>query len=400
MDRSWDRDGLERPSGAEYVERARALSPQIEEMADRIEQERRLPPPLVDALIDAGLFRMLLPRSLDGAEVDPLSFVLAIEEIAKADASTAWCLCQGAGCSMIAAYLLPDVASAIFGADRRAILAWGPGPDSKAGAVDGGYRVTGTWSFASGCRHANWLGGYCPIYETDGTVRRRRDGKIDARTMLFPASSATLIDVWHVSGLRGTASDAFTVSDLFVPERHAALRDDPSARQESGPLYCFPLGSLYASGFAGVALGIARRTLGAFVDLAQEKTARGMTRPLRDSSVVQSQVGKAEAHLRAARRLLLGTLGDVWQAVGRSGVLTLEQRIEIRMAATHAIGEAAQVVDTAYHAAGGTAIFTAGAFERRFRDMHAVTQQLQGRQSHFETVGQFVLGLEPDTTFL
>ena len=387
-------------AGDEHVARAHALAPEIEASASLIEQERQLPPALVAKLVEAGLFRMLLPRSLDGGEVDPVTFVRAIEEVAKADASTAWCLCQASGCSMSAAYLPPRAAAEIFGSDRGAILAWGPGPDARAVAVDGGYVVTGNWSFASGCRHATWLGGYCPIYEPAGPPRRRGDGKTEARTMLFPARDATILDVWHVGGLRGTGSDSFRVSDLFVPHERSVLRDDPSERQESGPLYCFPIGSLYASGFAGVALGIARRMLDALIDLARNKTPRGMSRALRHNAVIQSQVGQAEAQLSSSRVFLLESLREIWRAVGRAGEITLDQRMRIRLAATYAIHQARHVADTVHHAAGASAIFSSGAFDRRFRDMHAVTQQLQGRQTHFETVGQFLLGLEPDTKFL
>ena len=392
--------GIPSAAADEHVERARGLAPLIEACADQIEQERRLAGPVLDALFGAGMFRLLLPRTLDGGEVDPATFARVIEEVAKADASTAWCLCQASGCSMSAAYLPPDVASEVFGRDRRAVLAWGPGPDARAVAVDGGYRVTGMWSFASGCRHATWLGGHAPIFEADGSPRRNDAGKTVERTMLFPASHAQIEDVWHVSGLRGTASDAFTVSDLFVPHEYSISRDDPAERRQPGPLYCFPTGSLYASGFASVALGIARRMLDGIVDLAKEKTPRGFKRTLRDSAVMQSQVGYAEGQLESARHFLLGSLEEIWRAVGRSGVLTMEQRVRIRLASTYAIHQAKAVADMAHHAGGGTSIFVASAFDRGFRDIHAVTQQLQGRQSHFETVGQFLLGHEPDTTFL
>ena len=382
-----------------HLERARALAPLLDRCADAVEAERRLTPALLDGLYDAGLFRLLLPGVLDGGEVDPVSFVEVVEEIAKGDGSAAWCLCQAGGCAMTAAYLSPEVARDVF-ADRRAVLAWGPGPDARAVAVDGGYRVTGTWSFASGCRHATWLGGHCPIVTADGAPRRRADGRREERTMLFPAASAEVVDVWHVSGLRGTGSDAFTVTDLYVPHAYSVSRDDPAERRHPGPLYCFPAGSLYASGFAGVALGLARAMLDAFVELAREKTPRGGHRTLRDNHVVQSEVAQAEARLRSARMFLLGSLGEIWGEVGRSGTLTMEQRMTIRLAATYAIHQARDVADAAYAAAGSSAIFTAGAFERRFRDIHAVTQQLQGRQSHFETVGQFFLGLDPDTQFV
>src|SRR5262249_11394205 len=179
----------------------------------------------------------------------------------------------------------------------------------------------------------------------------------EARTMLSPASDATLLDVWHVGGLRGTASDAFCVADLFVPHDRALLRDDPRERQEAGPLYCFPIGSLYASGFSGVALGIARRSLDAFVELARDKTPRGMGRALRENAVVQSQVAQAEAQIASARLFLLSSLDEIWRAVGTAGAISLDQRIRIRLAATYGIQQARHAVDAVHHAAGATAIF-------------------------------------------
>ena len=381
------------------LDRVRALASLIEASADQGERDRRLPEPLVDALLEAELFRLLLPRSLDGGELDPAMFVRVLEAVSRLDASTAWCLGQAAGCSMVAAYLAPDAAREIFGG-RRAVLAWGPGPEARAVVVDGGYRVSGTWSFASGCRHATWLGGNCAVHEPDGTPLRRADGSVQGRWMLFPAAQAKMVDTWHVVGLRATGSDSFTVSNLFVPRDHSVARDDPAERRHAGLLYCFPTNSLYASGFAGVAMGIARSSLDAFVILARQKTPRGFRQPLRESAIVQRDLARAEAKLGAARALLLGSLEGVWEHVARTGVLGLDQRIQIRMAATHAIGEATAAVDFAYQAAGATSIFERNAFERRFRDMHTVAQQLQGRESHFETVGRFLLGLEPDTTFV
>lgn len=384
----------------EYLERARALLPQIDAAAVQIDRDRRIPQSIVDALHGAGLFRLLLPRSLNGAEIDPVTFVEVMETIGGVDASTAWCLCQTAGVSMTAAYLGQAVAHEIFGRDPRAVMAWGPGPGSKAIVADGGYRVTGTWSFASGGRLANWLGAQCPVYDPDGTPRRRRDGRPEIRTMIFPASSAPMTDTWDVIGLRGTASDSYTVTDLFVPQERSVVRDNPAERREPGLLYCFPTGSFFSSGFAGVALGLARTMLDAFVALAHDKTPRGAAHTLRQSGVAQSQVAQCEARLRSARVYLLTTLGEIWEAVGGAGDVTLEQRMAIRLASTHAMQQAGEVVDTVYHAAGATAIFRTGAFERRFRDMHAITQQLQGRIAHFETVGRFLLGLDADTSWL
>jgi alkylation response protein AidB-like acyl-CoA dehydrogenase len=378
--------------------RARALAPEIAALAERIEAERRLPEPLLAALFDAGLYRILLPRGVAGIESDPVTFVEIIETVAMADASTAWCLSQAAGCSMVAAFVPPSVAAMVFG-DRRAVLAWGPGP-GRAVAAEGGYRLSGKWSFASGGRHASWLGGVCTVVEADGTPRKEEDGTPAIRTALFPAAQARMTDIWQVIGLRGTASDAFAVDDLFVPADCMVARDDQASRREAGPLYCFPTSSLYAVGFAGVALGIARSTLDAFLALARDKTPRGFKATMRENAVIQSEIARAEARLGAARYFLLGSLQEIWREVAATNSLGLAQRMRIRLAATYAIDQATSVVDAAYHAAGATAIFQSSAFERRFRDMHTVAQQVQGRASHFETVGQFMLGLEPDLLFV
>ncbi len=383
----------------DYIARARALAPTIAKFADQAETERRLPRPLSDALHEAGLFRMLVPRSLGGAELDPPTFVQVMEEIAKADASTAWVIGQTAGCSMIAAYLPPAAAAHIFG-PARGVLAWGAGPQGHAVAVDGGYRLTGSWPFASGLHEATWVGAHAPIVDADGTPQRRPDGTAVVRTLLFPIEDATISDTWHVMGLRATASDTYAVTDLFVPREHTAARDEISERREAGPLYCFPSGSLYASGFAFVSLGLARALLDAFMALAGDKTPRGAKRALRESAVTQSQLAIADARLLAARAYVLSTLTDILVEAGRTGALTLAQRIRIRQAASHASHEGCAVGTLMYHAAGAHAIFTGGPWERRMRDLHAVSQQIQGRDDHFENVGRFLLGLDPDATFL
>jgi alkylation response protein AidB-like acyl-CoA dehydrogenase len=218
--------------------------------------------------------------------------------------------------------------------------------------------------------------------------------------MLMPAAEVAMTDIWNVIGLKGTASDAFAVADFFVPEPRAVARDDQSERRYQGPLYGFPTNSLYATGFSSVALGIAHSTLEAFVRLCRDKSPRGFKGLLRDNAVIQSQVAQADARLRAARLFLHASLEEIWEDVARTNRVTLDQRMRIRLAATHAITEATAVVDVAYHAAGTTAVFAKSEFERRFRDIHTVAQQIQGRQSHFETVGQFLLGLEPETAFL
>lgn len=381
-------------SGSDYVERARAIAPLIAAEADAIERERRLTAPVVAALVDGGFYRMLLPKSLGGGEVAPAIFMRALEEIAKADASAAWCLGQCGVCAMVAAYLDRGVAHEIF-SEAPGILAWG----SAAGevqSVDGGYRATWRWNFASGCRQAGWLGAHIHIIDKDGKKRLRPNGALEQRTILFPVSSATLHDVWDVIGLKGTGTDNYSVNELFVPERYAPLRDDPAERKETGPLYRLTTSIVFGLGFAAIALGVARAALDASVAVARGKSQSQVKHAMRDNNAVHAQIGRGEAKLRAARAYLFGSVETVWRDLARGGELTKEHRVDMRLASTWAIHQAAEVVDAAYHMAGATAIFHSNPFERRFRDIHAIAQQIQARDIHYETVGQSLLGLDPD----
>jgi len=384
----------------DYLARIRELAPALAAAGEEIDRRRELPAGIVDGLIERGLFRFLLPASLGGAELLPTQYVPIIEELAKIDASTAWCVNQNSGCSMTAAYLAPEVAGEIFG-PKRGILAWGPGP-GEARVVSGGYQVTATWAFASGSHHATWLGCHVPVIEADGRPRLNQNGTPVVRTMLFPKSATQFTDIWHTIGLRGTGSDQYSVTDLFVPEDHSVdvlSRRDMKAR-EAGLLYRFSSLILYAAGFAGVALGIARSTLDHFIVLARDKIPRGARNTMRNNNVIQSEVAQAEARLSSARGYLLHSLADITELVAERGHITLDERMTIRLASTFAIHTALEVVDILYQAAGATAIFDENPFERRFRDIHSVAQQLQGRQQHFETVGQHLMGLDADTGWL
>ena len=382
------------------IARADAVRPFVAAAANDIERERRLPAPLLDRLHEAELFRLLLPRSSNGIETDPVTFFHVIETIAQADASTAWCLSQAGGCAMSAAYLDLPVAQAIFGSDPRAVLAWGPGPKVRAVECDGGYRVTGVWAFASGGRHATWVGAHCPIYQADGALRLDDHGLQQERTMLVRSEDVVWTDIWNTVGLRGTASDQFALDDFFVRADHSITREFDRERRESGPLYRMGSGTCYQVGFAGVACGIARGALDCFVDVARNKVPRGGKSPLRDNAVVQSGLAQAEVNLRAARGFVLQSMAEIWKHLCAGASITVEQRVIVRMAATHAIHKAREAVDFAYNAAGATAIFENHPLERRFRDIHTVTQQLQGRLSHFETVGAWMMGAEADLTFV
>jgi len=373
------------------------LAEAITAAADTTESSRRIPEPLLTQLHQARLFRLLLPRSVGGEETAPGAYLAAIEEIARHDASIAWNVFVANSATLIAAYLEPDVARTIFSASST-IVAWGPPNRSRASAVAGGYRVNGSWDFASGCWHANWMGAHCHVAEPDGSLRLNRHGQPLVLTLLFPAEQASLADTWQSLGLRGTGSDSINLADVFVPERFTGTREDPTLRREPGPLYAFTMQGLYAVGVAGVALGIARAMLDAFIALACRKTPRGLGR-LADSAAVQADVARAEAKLSAAHAYLLETLDSIYACADSVAPIAIADRARVRLACTNAIHGAIEVADFAYKAAGIDAIFPGGLFERRFRDIHTLSQQIQARNAHFEAVGQVLLGMAPDVFY-
>ena len=389
---------MNKPQGFDLADRARALAPLITRDADEIERTRRLTPAVTQGLIENGLYRALLPKSLGGTEASLEAFMQMQEEIAKSDASTAWCLGQCSVCAMVAAYLEPEAANEIFNV-APGILAWGA-IAHEVTAVPGGYLASGRWDFASGSRQASWLGAHVRVVGADGTPRRKADGSPEIRTILFPATDATMYDVWDVIGLKGTGTDSYSVDKLFIPEKFSALRDDLTAVRENGLLYKLTTNMVFSMGFAATSLGLARATLDAAIELARGKTPEGL-KAMRENNAVQGLIGRTEATLRAARAYLYATAAEIWRDLASGASTTEEHRIALRIAATWTIHQSAAVVDTAYHMAGATAVFAANNFERRFRDMHAIAQQIQARDSHYEDAGRAILSANlgtPPTT--
>jgi len=265
--------------------------------------------------------------------------------------------------------------------------------------VPGGFRVTGTWRFASGNRHATWVGGHCRIEEPDGSVRRNPDGSVFERTMMVKRDVPRWHDEWNVVGLRGTNSDTYTITDVFVPEAFSVTRDSDEERRVHAPLYQFTTTNLYASGFAGVSMGIARGMLDAFIEMAKGKTAASMTKPMRESEVIQNGIAQCEAKLRSAGAWLVEVLEEAHEVAAQRGHITMHERAMVRLATTSGIHRAKEVAEWCYHEAGATAIFDNSPFERRMRDIHASAQQVQGRTAHLEMCGQHFLGMNPHGRF-
>ncbi len=347
-------------------------------------------------MADAGLFHMAVPRAIGGGEVDLPTYVQVIEEIGKADASTGWCLNQGAIFGTYAARMPREVARKIWIDVPRAVVANTPAPTAKAIVVPSGYRVTGRQGFSTGCRHAAWVAAHAQITE-NGQVRLDA-GQPEQRYFFVPVAEAELLDTWHTRGMRGTGTHHFAVNDVFVPTERTVL-SQTAPLIENAPLYRIPRTLLFASGDAAVALGVARTCLATFSELAGAKTPRAMQAMLRDQPIVQNAVGHAEADWRAGHAFLFEAIREIW-AAATAGTVSLDHRAALRLATTHAIRLAAQIVDTAYNAAGATAIYEDHPLQRHFQDVHVITQHLQGRLFHYELVGRHWLGLPVDETRL
>jgi indole-3-acetate monooxygenase len=381
--------------GRSPLDAARKLVPQIRAAADETHATRELPRQLFEAMADAGLFHMAIPRAIGGGEIDLPTYVQVIEEIGKADASTAWCLNQGAIFGTYAARMPRAAARTIWTDVPRAVVANTPAATARAIAVPGGYRVTtppGGQGFSTGCRHASWVAAHAQITE-NGRVRMEGDAP-EARYMFVPVAEAQLLDTWHTRGMRGTGTHHFAVSDVFVPTERTVLSQ--TARLiEDAPLYRIPRTLLFASGDAAVAFGMSRTCLETFGELAGAKTPRAMPTLLREQPMIQMMVGQAEATLRSGRAFLYEAVRDAWSA-SVNNALTLEHRANLRLATTHGIRLAAQIIDSIYNASGATAAYEDHLIQRHFQDIHVITQHLQGRLAHYELIGRYWLGLKID----
>ena len=379
-----------------YFDTAHELAEKVGANADQIDIDRQIPTELTNELADKGFFRLLLPKSLGGAQLAHSDFLKILEIFAAEDGSTGWCINQNNVFSTNSLRMPQGIAEEIY-AEARAVVTNGP-PDSSARAVpcDGGYKLSGRWNFSSGITHASWIAALAPVLPADqepSAVFVRESGRV----MLIPKNDVKFVDFWPVHGLRGTASFSFEVEDLFIPEeRTYSPTNQP---REDGPVYGIPITLLFASGFSTVALGIAQASLGTAMDLAEIKIPGRASRLLQDEPTTQRIIGEAQAIWHSAKAFLREAHASVWESAAANKPLTVEQRIKLRLAATFGIRKSKEIVEIAYELCGSNAILDTNPIQRQFQDIHVVSQHIQGRATHFETAGQFFMGLDPQGNF-
>lgn len=378
----------------DVVAAAQALVPHIQAARHEIETERGLPASLVQEMARAGLFQLHLPRSMGGLECDLLASVRVMETLAAAEGSVGWCASISSAISYLVARLPPQVGITLFGQPPDARLAGSLRPEGRSRMVEGGYRVSGRWDFASGINHANWM--YCScVVEDDRGPCHTPEGVPMVRALMVPRDAVTVHDTWQVAGMRGTGSHDFEVDDVFVPHAHTLSVVDGVAH--GGPLY-HPRLLVIGAGAptAGVALGLARGAIDALRAMAANTASTMSTTALRDRPLVQRRVAEAEAIVGAARAYLLDAMGQVWEAVTTDVPDPSAEVAQARLAMTHAMHESVKAVDRVFHAAGTNAVYEKNPLEHYFRDIHVAVQHAVGRPEQFESAGKVLLGLRPD----
>jgi alkylation response protein AidB-like acyl-CoA dehydrogenase len=387
------------PDDSPILHAAIALTPQIIAAGDSIEQARRIPPPIAQAMKDAGIFGMVMPRAWGGPELDLLTQLRVIETLAIADGSVGWCAMIGCDSGYVSAFLDQDVARAMY-SDIQVATGAAATPTGKANRVRGGYRVEGRFPFVSGCHHCRWLWLGCVVNE-DGVPRTDTNGVPETRQCFVEVSECEILDIWYTTGLRGTGSNDVFVRDVFVPEERTFSFQDPSLVKRPGPLHAFPY-LLIAKGPA-VALGIARHAVDALIESATTRPARRYTlgdRPeapkkLRDDAFVQESVGRADTLLASARAYYFDAMGDMWATLVKGDELSEVQLARFTTLHAYVIGACVDIVQLVYKTAGGTAVYAKGPFDRCLRDILTMNQHVAGTLRTYEMAGRLILGLEP-----
>lgn len=368
------------------VERIRDVVAAGTEEGERL---RTLPPATVRALCDSGLLALKVPESLGGAEADPVIQLEVLEALTHIDASAGWCLMVATTAVGLPAGFLPDSAVAkILAGGRVPSAAVAIMPAGVATPVDGGYRLSGRWPFASGVRHAEWLTAGC-------WVRRDAQDPGERHVAVFPAAAAEIHDNWQVAGLESTGSSDFSVAELFVPADF--VWNPATARpRRGGPLYRLGMPAFVAYEHVAFALGLTRRALDAAVELAGSKR-RGVNAPapVSERASFQALLGEGEIRRRTVRAGALDLFEGAWTTVCAGNPLTRRQQAELRSVAVHATATAAEIVTGLFRAAGGSALYRTGVLQRCLRDINAAAQHIMVADSAYERLGQILLGV-PD----
>ena len=385
-------------SSRDLLADAGAMLPDIRAAADAIDDARRIPGWLAERLAGAGFFHLLTGREYGGMAADPVTAAKVIERLSTASPSAGWVTMILATASYWTVRMVPDeVRREIFagvspGEIQPTVIAGTLVPHGRAVRVEGGWRLSGQWPFASGCHQADWMPTAAWLHDGNGPVTDE-NGAPQWRVFHLPASQCVILDTWHTSGLRGTGSADYTMQDVFVADnyvkRHSLLEESLlPGRRYAYPAFNVPM-------LSAVALGAARGAVDALTELFGGKVDRRNQRPVATAFDKQADLGIATAAVDSARAYLYDATARAWDLTLAGEELPRELRAAMRLACTHAVTASVQAVDRAHSAAGAGAIYTASPLDRCFRDVHAVAAHAFVRRTTMADGGQLLLGQEP-----
>jgi alkylation response protein AidB-like acyl-CoA dehydrogenase len=388
-----------KPDVAELVARATEIAALARSRAQQTETDRQVSADMIERMRKADLFKIMQPEAYGGFEYGFDVLVDVAAAIGAGCGSTGWVACFAIVHQWLAASF-PKQAQDEFWADRGAIAAGSYAPVGKVALVDGGYRISGVWSFLSGCDNAQWffVGGMVPSPDNAAPPK--------AGFFLIPRTDATIEDNWHTMGLQGTGSKNAKANDLFVPAHRVVTFPDllagtaPGGRIHSNPLYRNPLLAVLPYSLLAPILGMAEGALADFLDMAKVRATRGAVaggnNRMAEFATIQMRVAEAQGCVDAARLMMLRDIEQTCAATARGEPITLDMRLRNRLHQAYCARILVQAVDALFQATGGQGIFDDKPIQRAWRDAHAAATHVSLNWDAVSTMyGQYALGLEP-----
>jgi indole-3-acetate monooxygenase len=380
----------------DVVAGAAALTPLLRDRAAEAERLATLPPDVVAALAGAGLFRLMTPAGLGGLELPPPTVFEVIETLARADGSAGWTAMIG-NSGLFLAWMDQDLAAGLLDGHADQAMTGTFAPEGRGIVEPGGLRLSGHWTFNSGCPHARL---YCAgLMALDGPGPRMIGGRPDWRWAVFPASAATVVPTWEGAlGLRGSGSHDVVVDGLLVPEGHTVMPFHEPPRVDSA-LYRVPFFSVLKMLVVGLPLGIARHALDLVIELARTKVRSGPG-PIAEEQDVQIRIGQAEAGVRGARAFVLDEIENLWGLAQAGDRPTDADLARFTLASNAAMQASLAAVDEAFALAGARALYAGDEIGRCWRDLHAAGRHRVFGRSQWEGGAKALMGLEVDRAWL
>ncbi len=385
-------------SSCELLAAAKEIAPVLIADAEAGEEARSVTPRVVRAMQEAGAFRMTMPIALGGIEADPVTQYEVIEELSIADGAAGWVAMIGSDAGYFAGRIPLDLAREFF-PDPDLLSCGVSAPSGRAERVEGGYRVSGRWAFASCCKHATWFKGASIVTE-NGEIKIVEGGRPEMRTAVLPMEAVEIVENWNTTGLSGSSSNDIILDDVFVSERHmvGSAMDGAKAAKPSSPLYVYWM--MLMCNVAGVPMGIARRSIDEVCKIANVKHAYGTQKLVREDPLLQMRVGRAETTWRAARAFLIETVDELWQTLLAGDELPLDLRSRFRQCNLHGFHAAKEVTDAMYTLGGSTALYRPHPLERTYRDQAVAANHLLVREGGYAEVGRVSIGMDPQSFVL